>query len=358
MLEFFRNLHPVFSAASAVVAVVGVVVSAYKFWKEYRVKRILSGDEDELWHFRSAAPPKSHQRTLNDTRTRIITVANLKGGVGKTTLSANLAAYFDRNLGKRVLVIDADYQGSISGLLMAAAGIDEIRSHTEALLADRATSGDLQSSLIHLQGILPNTWLVPAFYSLSRQENRHMMQWVMRGGSDVRYRLIEVFMKGGVLKSKQEDNGFDIVIIDAPPRLTTATVNALCASTHLLVPTALTPVSARAVAPFLRMARNIKLELNQELKLAGVVATLTSPDGGLSAREQQIVDTGLADALREWRGAEGGYMFKRTIPRRVSLSTASTDGLGYFAHEGNVQNPIKGILDQFGAELAERLGLP
>jgi cellulose biosynthesis protein BcsQ len=332
-------LHPVFSAASALIAVIGIAVSAYKFWKEFRIKKILSGDEDELWHFRSASPPKSHQRTLNDTRTRIITVANLKGGVGKTTLSANLAAYFDKNLGKRVLVIDADYQGSISGLLMGAAGIDEIRSHTESLLAEGATAEDLQSSLVHLQGVLPLTWLVPAFYSLSRQENRHMVQWVMRGGSDLRYRLIEVFMKGGVLKSKQEDNGFDVVIIDAPPRLTTATVNAMCASTHLLVPTALTPISARAVSPFLTMARNIKLELNQELKLAGVVGTLTSPDGSLSAREQQIIETVLSDALREWRGAEAGYMFKRTIPRRASLSTASTDGLGYFAHEGNVQNP-------------------
>jgi chromosome partitioning protein len=358
VLEFFRNLHPVFSAASAIIAVVGVAVSAYKFWKEYRIKKILSGDEDELWHFRSPSPPKSHQRILNDIRTRIITVANLKGGVGKTTLSANLAAYFDRNLGKRVLVIDADYQGSITGLLMGAAEIDEIRSHTETLLADGVTAEDIRGSQVHLQGILPLTWLVPAFYSLSRQENRHMVQWVMRGGSDVRYRLIEAFLKGGLLKLKQEDNGFDIVIIDAPPRLTMATVNAMCASTHLLVPTALTPISARAVGPFLKMAREIKLELNQELKLAGVVATLTSPDGGLTVRERQIVDTTLADALREWKGAEGGYMFKRTIPRRASLSTASVDGLGYLAHEGNVQNPIKSILDEFGAELVNRIGLP
>jgi chromosome partitioning protein len=327
VLEFFRDLHPVFSAASVIIAVIGISVSAYRFWKEYRIKRILSGDEDELWHFRSPTPPKSHQRALNGTRTRVITVSNLKGGVGKTTLSANLAAYLDRKLGKRVLIIDADYQGSISGLLLGAAGIEEVRSHTEKLLADRATADDLQSSLIHLQAILPNTWLIPAFYSLSRQENRHMVQWVMRGGSDVRYRLIECLMKGGVLKNKPQDNGFDVVIIDAPPRLTTATVNAMCASTHLLVPTALTTISARAVGPFLSMARGIKLDLNQEMKLAGVVATLTSPDGSIAVREQQIIDTILADALSEWKGAEGPYMFKRTIPRRVSLSTASSDGL-------------------------------
>jgi len=157
MLDFFRNLHPLFSAASATIAVAGVGASAYKFWKEYRVSRILSGDEDELWHFRSAGAPKGHQSALNDTRTRIITVANLKGGVEKTTLAANLAAYFDRKLGKRVLVIDADFQGSISSLLMGAAGIEEITSNTEALLTEGAQSSDFQRSLVHLQKVLPST---------------------------------------------------------------------------------------------------------------------------------------------------------------------------------------------------------
>jgi hypothetical protein len=60
MLDFFRSLHPLFSAVAATVAVGGVGISAYKFWKEWRVGNILSGDEDELWHFRSAAPPKGH----------------------------------------------------------------------------------------------------------------------------------------------------------------------------------------------------------------------------------------------------------------------------------------------------------
>jgi len=182
-----------------------------------------------------------------------------------------------------------------------------------------------------------------------------MVQWVMRGGSDVRYRLIEVFMKGGVLKGRPQDNGFDIVIIDAPPRLTTATVNALCASTHLLVPTALTPISARAVGPFLKMARGIRVELNQELRLAGVVGTLTSPDGSLNAREQQLIKTIVDDALQEWKGAEGGYMFKRTIPRRASMST--TDALGYFVDD-DAKISIRDILDEFGAELGERIKLP
>jgi chromosome partitioning protein len=184
-----------------------------------------------------------------------------------------------------------------------------------------------------------------------------MVQWVMRGGSDVRYRLSETLLRGQVLKGRPEDNGFDVVLIDAPPRLTTATVNALCASTHLLVPTALTPISARAVGPFLRMVRSLKLELNQELKLAGVVGTLSSPDGSLNGREQQLIETVVEDALLEWNGAEGRYMFKRTIPRRAAMSTASAGSLGYFADD-DARVRIRDILDEFGAELAQRIELP
>ena len=240
---------------------------------------------------------------------------------------------------------------------MGAAGIEEVTSNMETLLAEGAQASDLQRALLHMQEILPNTWLVPAFYSLSRQENRHMIQWVMRGGSDVRYRLSEVLLRGGVLKGRPADNGFDVVLIDAPPRLTTATVNALCASTHLLVPTALTPISARAVGPFLKMARGIKVELNQELKIAGVVGTLTSPDGSLNVREQQIIETIVEDALEEWNGPEGSYIFRRTIPRRASMSTASVGTLGYLTDDdANVR--IRDILDEFGTELAQRIGLP
>jgi len=354
VVEFFRNAHPVFSAVIAIIGVISLGINVYKFWKEYRVRNVLSGDEDELWHYRRAWPPRGHQPALANTSTRIITVANLKGGVGKTTLAANMAAYFDGR-GKRVLVVDADYQGSISGVLLAAAGIQEVTSKTETLLAADASEDELKGALTHLQPKLANTWLVPAFYSLSRQENRHMIQWVMSGGGDVRYRLIEVFMRSPVLKQAAQDKGFDVVIIDAPPRLTTGTVNALCASTHLLVPTALTPVAARAVGPFLKMVRDIKLELNQELKLAGVVPTLTSPDGSLAGAEQQMIGGRLTDALGVWGG--DGYIFKRSIPRRKSLSTAETEGMGYLTDDDAVM-PIRTVLDEFGKELTGRIGLP
>jgi hypothetical protein len=105
------------------------------------------------------------------------------------------------------------------------------------------------------------------------------------------------------------------------------------------------------------MARGIRVELNQELKLAGVVGTLTSPDGSLYGREQQLIETIVEDALQEWNGAEGPYMFKRTIPRRAAMSSALMGALGYFTDD-DAKVSIRDILDEFGGELAKRIKLP
>src|SRR6266436_2595638 len=135
----------------------------------------------------------------------VILVANLKGGVGKSTLVANLAAYF-REAGKRVIVIDGDYQGSLSNMLLAADGCD---------------------------------------------------------------RAANLLLSNGVADE------YDIALIDAPPRLTAATINGFCASTHLLVPTVYDKMSAEAVGTFLHGVRTLKSALNTQIDLLGVVGTLT-----------------------------------------------------------------------------------
>lgn len=90
------------------------------------VRSAFSGKEHDLWCMRAPRKPSDYDiRIIRQRKKPIIMVANLKGGVGKTTLAANLAAYFSGS-GKRVLLVNVDYQGSLSNMLLSADGVEQV----------------------------------------------------------------------------------------------------------------------------------------------------------------------------------------------------------------------------------------
>ena len=115
---------------------------------------------------------------------------------------------------------------------------------------------------------VPNALGISAFYDLARTENRVMIEWIIGDAvRDVRYRLAEL------LHHDEVRNAFDIVLIDAPPRLTTACIQALCASTHVLIPTGADDLAADAVGYFGNQLKAHE-DLWPHLKIAGIVGTM------------------------------------------------------------------------------------
>lgn len=304
----------------------------------------LQGEEDELWRLRGSGRAPEVAR-LERFPGRIITFANLKGGVGKTTLVANMARYFDA-MGKRVLVIDLDYQGSLSDMLYRASGYSEApRSKADAIFDGGMTPRDLLNQAVPLRAqssrqiLLQRTHLLPSGFSLNRAENRAMLSWLVGEATlDARYSLLRLLTDDSVVRE------FDIVLLDTPPRWSTGTINALASSTHLVVPTILDNLAAANVGTFLQSASKLmRLDLNPSLRLAGVVGTMTN-ETDLDRTESDVYANLTQQVKAVWGDGDG--VFKTTIPQKSAISHAA----------GRTLVDLE-LFQAFGDELCRRIDL-
>jgi cellulose biosynthesis protein BcsQ len=305
----------------------------------------LTGNEDELWRFRGITQPENFEARMRTSRLKVITVANLKGGVGKTTLVANLAAYFAAK-GKRVLAIDFDYQGSLTRMVMLGCNLplnSEILADT--LLKGNASGQWLADSARELGATLPGARLVTCGHTFDRFENRVLMQWLLgETEDDVRFRLAKILLDERVQKD------FDIVLIDAPPRLTMGAVNALCASHAMIVPTVLDRLSVDAVQRFVGRANSVFRPLNPALEHVGIVGTITKMNKR-NRNEQDAFDVAKR-GLAQWHGKS--HVFERSIPHLNALARAAGAEIGYLGRE---REDVKPIFDVLGQEISEKFGL-
>ncbi|MEL6373286.1 MAG: AAA family ATPase [Pseudomonadota bacterium] len=303
-----------------------------------------SDEDDSLWQLRGLAEaPQAIRDYLSAKSTKIVTVMNLKGGVGKTTTVANLAAYFSAQ-GKKVLAIDMDYQGSLSRMMLLGAlgGTREGEGPRVAeFLSGNPDVAGLRRQVVSLAPALANVDLVTANITLDKIENRLLVQWLIGDiEDDIRYRLASVL-------TSEPFHGYDIILIDAPPRMSTGAVNALACSQYLLMPTVLDELSAQGIGVMVDRLTQVR-QMNMRLEYVGVIGTLRGQLGGadVQARAREVAQEQVAN----WAGVS--YLFENDIQYFTSLARQAGTNVGYLQDKS-----VKAAYDFLGQELSRELRL-
>ncbi len=226
--------------------------------------------------------------------TEIISLANQKGGVGKTTTAVNLSAAL-AEFGKKTLLVDCDPQANTTTSL----GIDK-PSLKHSMY--NAMIGEVNINDIILATSQKNLKILPANVDLIGFEVEMILK-------DEREKILRKLLSG----IKDE---FDYIIIDCPPSLSLLTLNALCASTSIVVPLQSEFFALEGLSQLLDTIKRIKSSVNSTLKIKGILFTMYDSRTNLSRNVVEEAEKYFKDMV-----------FKTKIPRNIKLGEAPSYGI-------------------------------
>jgi cellulose biosynthesis protein BcsQ len=248
--------------------------------------------------------------------TPIISVLNLKGGVGKTTLTANLANAFDRS-GFNTLMVDLDLQGSLTNMFLDPGELEILDEQRKCLRhlfenAFDSENPDIRDYIRVIEGCHATLGLIPTSDDLAYSENDLALRWRLGDSSkDVRFLLRKQ------LQLKRVWGDYNLVLLDCPPFISVGCVNALAASDYLLIPVVPSTQATDRVPTLLYRLREFRNNINPDLKVLGIVPNRTWRAGTLTNEEDSRMSA-LLDQCREIWG-QPIYLFQTNIPQDSSV---------------------------------------
>lgn len=249
---------------------------------------------------RSRAPRSKPPAIPGEKRARVVTVANQKGGVGKTTTVVNLAAYLAK-MGHKILIIDMDSQANATSSFGISPGLLEASSY-EVLEGRRKAKDVIQHTEIENLDILP---AAPAL-----------------AGAEVE--LVPEIAREFKLRKAITDilGDYEFIFIDCPPSLGLITLNAMCASDGIVAPVQCEYFSLEGIAGLVQSIQTVRNNLNGDLRLDGVLLTMYDSRTKLSSHVESQIRSFFRDRA-----------YKTVIPRNVRLGEAPSRNKPIMLHD-------------------------